>query len=275
MIAAAPSLIAQVTDRVRTSACCQTQGHRWYVSCQAMNTSIRIVFFTSFPVLARDFERAAIDWIGRFEARYSRFLPDSIVGRINATAGGKWLEIDEEAETIFAVCDRMHAATSGVFDPASLPLLRIWNWKADPPVLPNESQIREALRLSGWKSVQRRPRAIRLPEVGMGIDLGGIGKEFAADHLVHMARDRGIDGVMVDIGGDLRVAGRPPFKDGWYIGLEEPGKAGECWTALHLSDCAIATSGDYLRSFTHDGRRFGHILDPRTGRPVNNGCQAV
>jgi thiamine biosynthesis lipoprotein len=81
--------------------------------------------------------------------------------------------------------------------------------------------------------------------------------------------------VMIDIGQDIRVCGHPPGKDAWYIGLEEPDRPGECWTAVRLTDHAVATSGDYFRSFTHEGRRYGHILDPRTGVPVSNGCQSV
>jgi thiamine biosynthesis lipoprotein len=109
----------------------------------------------------------------------------------------------------------------------------------------------------------------------MGIDLGGIGKEFAVDQLVSMAREHGISDVMIDIGQDIRVTGHSPGKDAWYIGLEEPDRPGECWTAVRLTDQAVATSGDYFRSFTIDDRRYGHILDPRTGLPVRNSCQAV
>lgn len=109
----------------------------------------------------------------------------------------------------------------------------------------------------------------------MGIDLGGIGKEFAVDQLLRLARERGIRDAMIDIGQDIRVSGHPAGREAWYIGLEEPGQPGHCWTALRLTDHAIATSGDYFRSFSRDGRRYGHILDPRNGQPVNNGCQAV
>jgi len=234
-----------------------------------------MAFRTGRLELADEFERSAIDWIARFEARYSRFLPGSVVGQINTNAGGPWLEIDEEACRLFTTCDEMHGLSRGIFDPASLPLMRLWDWKADPPRIPDESQIQAALELCGWEKVQRRPRHIRLPTRGMGIDLGGIGKEFAVDQLIHMARDRGITDVMVDIGQDLRVSGQPPGKDAWYIGLEEPDQPGHCWTAVRLTDQAVATSGDYFRSFTLDGRRYGHILDPRSGRPVDNRCQSV
>jgi thiamine biosynthesis lipoprotein len=240
-----------------------------------MSTPVNLAFATSIKGMAQDFQRAAIDWIARFEARYSRFLPESIVGQINARGGGDWLEIDEEADGLLSICAEMHRLTRGVFDAAALPLLRIWDWKADPPRVPSESEILAAREISGWTKVQRRPRGIRLPMAGMGIDLGGIGKEFAVDQLVGMARAFGISDVMIDIGQDIRVSGHPPAKDAWYIGLEEPERPGECWTAVRLTDQAVATSGDYFRSFKIGERRYGHILDPRSGLPVSNSCQAV
>jgi thiamine biosynthesis lipoprotein len=185
------------------------------------------------------------------------------------------MEVDEDADHIFSLCSDMHALTRGLFDPAALPLLRVWNWKAQPPRLPTESEILAAKEISGWEKVQRRPRGIHLPMAGMGIDLGAIGKEHAVDQLLSMARQRGIKDVMIDIGQDIRVAGHAAGKDAWYIGLEEPQQPGQCWTAVRLTDQAVATSGDYYRSFTIDGRRYGHILDPRTGLPVSNDCQAV
>jgi thiamine biosynthesis lipoprotein len=271
------SLISDVSTRIRESMRIDPRGDAYRVRCRAMSTPVNIAFATPSPAVARDFPVAAIDWLARFEARYSRFIPESIVGQVNARAraGGDWLELDDDADRLISLCADMHRLTRGAFDAAALPLLRLWDWKADPPRVPTEPEIRAALERSGWDNVQRRPHAIRLPIAGMGIDLGGIGKEFAVDHLTSMARTFGIADAMIDIGQDIRVAGRSPGKDAWYIGLEEPDRPGECWTAVRLTGQAVATSGDYVRSFTVDGRRYGHILDPRTGRPVANGCQAV
>jgi thiamine biosynthesis lipoprotein len=268
------SLISSVSARVRDSMQIETRGDSYRLKCRAMSTPVNIAFAANSAV-AQEFGRAAIDWIARFESRYSRFLAESIVGQINARSGGDWMELDEDADRLLSICAEMHCLTRGVFDPAALPLLRIWDWKAEPPRIPAESAIRAARDISGWEKVQRRPRGIRLPMAGMGIDLGGIGKEFAVDQLVVMAREFGISDVMVDIGQDIRVAGHSVGKDAWYIGLEEPDRPGECWTAVRLTDQAIATSGDYFRSFTVDGRRYGHIIDPRSGLPVSNSCQAV
>jgi len=189
--------------------------------------------------------------------------------------GGDWLELDEDADRLLVDVRRNALPHARVFDPAALPLLRIWDWKADPPRIPDESAIRAALEVSGWEKVQRRPRAIRLPIAGMGIDLGGIGKDSPSINLFPWRRDFGVSNLMIDIGQDIRVTGHSPGKDAWYIGLEEPDRPGACWTAVRLTDHAVATSGDYFRSFTLDGRRYGHILDPRTGMPVSNNCQAV
>ena len=275
MIQPPASLISSVSARVRDSMQVEARGDFHRLNCRAMSTPLNIAFVASSAAAAQDFPRTAIDWIARFEARYSRFLPESIVGQINARSGGDWLELEEDADRLLSICAEMHCLTRGVFDPAALPLLRIWDWKADPPRIPDESAILAAREVSGWEKVQRHPRAIRLPIAGMGIDLGGIGKEFAVDQLVSMARQFGISDVMIDIGQDIRVVGHAPAKDAWYIGLEEPDRPGECWTAVRLTDQAVATSGDYFRSFTIDGKRYGHILDPRTGLPVSNGCQSV
>ncbi|MEI4913935.1 FAD:protein FMN transferase, partial [Klebsiella pneumoniae] len=88
--------------------------------------------------------------------RYSRFLPESVVGQVNARAGGEWCAIDDEADRLLALCSEMHCLTRGVFDPTALPLLRVWDWKADPPRVPKETEIRAALDLCGWEKVQRR-----------------------------------------------------------------------------------------------------------------------
>lgn len=270
-----PSIISLVSSRIRESIQVEVRGDAHRIKCRAMSTPVNITFVTPSAPIARDFQHSAIDWIARFEARYSRFIPESIVGQINANAAGDWLELDEDADKLFSLCAQMHTLTQGVFDAAALPLLRLWDWKADPPRIPSEPEILAAREISGWHKVQRRPRAIRLPLKGMGIDLGGIGKEFAVDELVTLARSFKIADLMIDIGQDIRVAGRAPGKDAWYIGLEEPDSPGHCWTGVRLTDHAVATSGDYFRSFTLNGRRYGHILDPRTGLPVSNNCQAV
>lgn len=221
---------------------------------------------------AKAFEQAAVGWVQGFEAKYSRFRPDSLVSRINAAAGRESVEIDPEMEQLLKLCDTLHFMTQGVLDPTSLPLLRLWNWKAEPPRIPTAGEIAAALRLVGWRKVQRTPGRIFLPEPGMALDFGGFGKEYAVDITAQIAAEHGIANVLVDFGHDLRAVGTPPDRPAWHIGIEDPLRPGGSWTSVGLSGKGIASSGDYIRGFTIEGRRYGHIVDPRTGWPVANGC---
>jgi thiamine biosynthesis lipoprotein len=264
-----------VLNRIRQSIQrTERNGYR-QVGFKAMGTWCQILFTAPSLEAGDYFVQEAVRWVAEFEGRYSRFLPGSLVERINAAAGREWVEIDEESERIFELCQQLYFLSRGAFDPTALPLIRLWNWKAEPVRVPEESQIKAALELAGWSKVQRKPGAIFLPRAGMSIDLGGIGKEYAVDRVVQLAQEHGIANALVDFGQDLRVLGLPPDKPAWHIGLDDPRKPGSCSLELGLKDCAVTTSGDYLRQFTINGRRYGHIIDPRTGEPVHNGCLAV
>ena len=220
---------------------------------------------------ASKFAAAAEGWVHAFEAKYSRFQPTSLVSRINDAAGKELVAIDPETEGLLKMCDTLVFMTRGILDPTALPLIRIWNWKATPPVIPTAAEIAAALKLVGWSKVQRQPGRVFLP-AGMALDFGGFGKEYAVDIVSLIAKDHGILDSLVDFGHDLRAVGAPPGRPAWHIGLEDPKVPGTIWASIGLSGKSIASSGDYIRSFTIGGKRYGHIIDPRTGWPVANGC---
>lgn len=264
---------AAVLARVKASVQTTIQGGACQLTFQAMGTRCAV----SIAAPANRFQELislVVDWVAAFEAKYSRFLPSSLVSRINAAAGLQPVPIDGETEQLFALCDQMHFITGGVFDPTALPLIALWNWRTGVP--PSDEAIASAKRLVGWRKVQRTPGRVFLPEPGMGMDLGGMGKEYAVDRVAQMLAGSGVSGALVDFGADVRVVGRPADgRPGWHIGLEDPRQPGRCWCGLGLREGAVATSGDYLRCFEHKGRRYGHILDIRTGQPVDNGCRGV
>jgi len=260
-----------VRERILRSARRTVESSYHKLSFQAMNTDCRVHFQAADSSFAKEYEDTVLDWVAFFEAKYSRFLPDSLVSRINYAAGEQWVEIDAETEALFNLCQELLFFTRGVFDPTALPLMRLWNWKAANPVIPTPAQIKEALELVGWRKVERRPGGIFLPRAGMMIDLGGVGKEYAVDRVLTMGLDQGIKNILVDFGQDVRVHGESPQKAPWCIGLENPSAVGKCWTSVLVNNHAVATSGDYLRHFVHEGRRYGHIVDPRDGYPANTG----
>ncbi len=271
MVLTSPS----VHERIRASASVTARGVAHDLEFQAMATRCRVSFSTS-PAGGKAFAAAVLQWVADFETRYSRFLPDSLISRINQSAGVNWVDIDAETQQIFALCDEAHFLTRGVFDPTALPLIRLWNWRADPPVIPGNAEVAAAMKLVGWRKVQRARGKVFLPTPGMSIDLGGIGKEFAVDRVAHLAMQHGITSALVDFGQDVFALGVPTDgRPAWHIGLEDPKQPGKCWAGLAVKNQAVASSGDYVRRFELDGKRYGHILDVRTGQPAANGCCAV
>ena len=242
----------------------------------ALGTRCEVQFTCADDSVAQAFEREAVGWVAAFEQKYSRFRPDSLVSRINAAAGGDWVPVDAEMEQFLDLCGSLFEMSRGVLDVTALPVMRLWDYKAAQPRVPDAGEIAAALRLVGWPKVQRAPGRVRLPAAGMALDFGGWGKEYAVDMVAQLAGRHRLGQVLVDFGHDLRAVGAAPGKPAWHIGLEDPARPGDrCWTSVAARDCGVASSGDYLRGFTAGGRRYGHIVDPRTGRPVANGCRQV
>ena len=271
MSAPAPNVL----ECIRASAKLQKTGDWHELSFGALGSPCRIRFAAA-ATAAKTLPEVLINWVAEFEARYSRFMPTSLVSRITEAAGKNWVETDPETDRLLAMCHEAHFITKGTFDPTALPLIKLWDWKANPPVVPDDAAIEATMKKVGWRKVQRAPGKVFLPEPGMALDLGGIGKEYAVDQVTQLAVHSGATSVLVDFGHDVRVQGPPPEKKpAWHIGLEDPVQPGRCWTGLAANNQSVATSGDYLRNFVRDGKRYGHILDVRTGRPVANGCRAV
>jgi FAD:protein FMN transferase len=245
------------------------------VAFRALGTSCSIKFRLEDERAALDFAAAALGWVGKFEAKYSRYQPTSLVSQINAAAGADWVAVDPETEHLLNLATDLHQRTEGILDPTLLPLLQVWDWKTAHLQLPTAAAVKAALALTGWEKVQRRPGAVRLPTAGMGLDFGGFGKEYAVDFLAKMARDRGITDALIDLGRDIFALGGNGQHPFWHVGVEDGCNPGTCWGGLAVSGHAVSASGDYSRFFTHGGVRYGHILDPRTGWPVANGMRAA
>jgi FAD:protein FMN transferase len=241
----------------------------------AMGTQCQIVFRAPSQKQAAAFREAAICWVEDFERKYSRFKPDSMISVINREAGVRSVETDAELDSMLSLCDWYHWSTGGVFDPTAMPLIKLWDYHAERPVVPSDDEIEKAREFVGWSKVEKKPGGVFLPHAGMSIDLGGIGKEYAVDRVLEMSAGWGVRDIMVDFGRDIRVKGESPHRGGWRVGLEHPDDPGRCWGGVLVNERAVATSGDYLRGFEVDGRRYGHIIDPRSGRPVENGCNAA
>jgi len=217
---------------------------------------------------ARRAADAAIADVVRIEAKYSRYRDDSLTTRINRAAGGAPVPIDDETAAILRYAERCFTLSDGKFDLTSGVLRRVWDFRAASPRLPDAAALAAARALIGWRDVEWDDRAIRLPRAGMEIDFGGLGKEYAADRMATICRERGIASGLVNLGGDVRAIGAQPDATPWRIGIRDPRAPERAIAGVDVVDAAVATSGDYERFVVVDGVRYCHLLDPATGMPV-------
>jgi thiamine biosynthesis lipoprotein len=242
--------------------------HRF--SFHAMASDHELLLWSDDDARARAAADAAIADVQRIEAKFSRYRDDSVTTRINRAAGGAPVAIDGETAALLRYADQCHAASAGRFDITSGVLRRAWDFKRDPPRLPDDTTLAAALALVGWHDVEWSETAIRLPRARMEIDFGGVGKEYAADRAATILAGHGVRHALVNLGGDIRAIGAQPGGAPWQIGIVHPRHPGAAIGSVAVVDAAVATSGDYERYFEIDGRRFCHILDARTGWPVDH-----
>jgi thiamine biosynthesis lipoprotein len=221
-------------------------------------------------VVARDtaFMRA-IGEVRRIELKYSRYREDSVITQLNATAGqAEGVSVDDETAALLDFAGTLYDDSRGRFDVTSGVLRHAWDFRSDQ--LPSAERL-DALRANvGWPLVARQGRQVRLTRAGMELDFGGIGKEYAADRAASLLQSLGFHHGFVNLGGDIRVLGPRPDGQPWRFGIQHP-RAPQALTArIEVQEGALATSGDYERFLIHDGRRYCHILDARTGWPVQH-----
>jgi len=209
----------------------------------------------------------------RVEHKYSRYRTDNIVYAIN-TSNGAEISVDEETAGLLDFAERLFMLSGGLFDITSGALRKVWRFDGGSHV-PAPGEVERVLPLVGWRKVRwARPQFSML--AGMEIDFGGLCKEYAVDRAAALARDLHAGSCLVNFGGDLAVS-RPREADlSWRVGIEgqKPG-SGDVVGLLDVKQGGIATSGDTYRFVARDGRRFTHILNPRTGWPVENAPRSV
>lgn len=205
--------------------------------------------------------------VRRLEAKYSRYHPDSLTSRINRVAGSAAVDIDEETAGLLGFAQSLWQRSEGLFDLTSGILRQAWDFKSDR--LPGQAEIDRLLPLIGWDRVQWDEHSISLPRAGMEIDLGGCVKEYASDCAAAVLAKHGIQRGLVDLAGDIAVVGAGSVSEPWPIGIRHPARrASRAVARVSLARGGLASSGDYERCIQLGGKRYGHILSPVSGWPV-------
>lgn len=202
----------------------------------------------------------------RLETKYSRFLPDSLLSQINAAAGQAAIEVDPETAALLDYAQVCVEHSEGLFDPTCGVLRRVWDFKTGR--VPSPAELKPWLARVGWQHVSWQAPQFGLTLPGMELDLGGVVKEYAADRLAALCREQGVRGGLINLAGDLSLVGPQPDDRPWSIGIRHPRQPGQAIAQIPLRQGGLATSGDYERFFIHKGKRYCHLLNPKTGYPV-------
>lgn len=239
-----------------------------------MGTVIEIILQGDDEATASKAALQAFQEIKVTEQRMSPWVETSDVSRLNRSAGEEWVRVSPETLDVIRRSLEISRLSEGAFDMTVAPLARLWRKAGEQGVPPSPREIKKVLRLVNFKEVFFRPDgALFLKKRGMAVDLGGIAKGYAVDRAVGTLTSLGYQNLVVNAGGDLRTRGFK--KDGpWSIGIQDPRSPEKLMATVPLSGSAMATSGDYEKYFFHQGKRYHHLIDPKTGRPAD-GCRSV
>jgi thiamine biosynthesis lipoprotein len=228
---------------------------------------------------AADAACAALDEIERLEQKLSVYLDDSLLSGLNRNLSAGPLWNDAELYTLLRRAAALSAATGGAFDPASGALLKAWGFFRGPRRVPADDELTRALSCSGCRHIvfDDAARTIRAQRPGIEFNLGAIGKGYAIDRAASILRNLyGIRSALVQGGqSSLYALGAPPGDPrGWQVAIGDPCRPGRTVATVWLRDRALGTSGSDHQYFVHAGRRYGHVLDPRTGVPARGALSA-
>jgi len=211
--------------------------------------------------------------IKRLEQLLNYFSPGSEISRINRSSGIRPVKVSRETIEIIKKAIEVSGATGGAFNPAIGPVVKLWGFSRQDRTgtIPTEEAIRDALKLVDYRKIRinEEDSEVYLEVKGMELDLGGIAKGYAADKAIEVIKGMGIKAALVAVAGDIRGYGLRPNGKPWHIGIQDPRAQdnSSVFATLYLRDKAISTSGDYQRFFIKNGRRYHHIIDPKTGYP--------
>lgn len=277
-------------ERARAAAAVVAAAAAFVAACSAeprvyagrtMGTSYSVSVGGAPPAAALDGLAARIqETLDAIDGRMSTYKPDSELSRFNAARDTAWRPASPQLVEVVAEALRVSRLSGGAFDVTVGPLVDAWGFGPAPAPAgapPPEALARAAARVGHAQlEVRAAPPMIRKRRPDLSVDLSAIAKGYAADRVAALLRARGIENFLVEVGGELRVAGVAPAGRPWRVGIERPADGPRAvFLALALEDGGVATSGDYRNYREIDGRRYAHEIDPRSGAPVRHRAASV
>jgi thiamine biosynthesis lipoprotein len=246
----------------------------------AMATEFELLVYGDRESYLQSVTEAVFEEISRLEAQLSFYRPTSDISDLNRRAPFGAVTVEPRLFQLLEKAKKWCEATGGAFDPTVAPLMRCWGFVGASGSLPTEAAIDEARKVVGIHHLQLDARAytVEFDVEGVQLDLGAIGKGYAVECAVELLREYEITAALLHGGTSTVYAlGHPPDADAWTIAVQRPFEttAGSHLTEFHLRDEALSISAPHGKWFASEGRRYGHVIDPRTGAPAGRALLAA
>ena len=267
-----PALLALLAPVVLAASC--GGPHLERARFLLMGTEVKVTAVAASRARARAAIDGCVARMSRLEGLLSRRIATSDIARCNSAAAHFPVPVDPETIRVLQEARRYSELTGGAFDVTVMPLIRVWMEAARANGLPTEEDLAKAGKRVGFRrvSLDETARTVRFTGEGAAIDLGAIAKGYIVDRGLIVLRQAGISAGLIEAGGDIAAFGRKPDSSAWRIGVQDPTQPqskAALVEVIEIGDAAVATSGNYRRFSEINGKRYSHIIDPRSGRPAD------
>ena len=247
------------------------QENRYAYSMQKMGSPFNLVIYADTKQIADSAAQESFKLVDSINIVCSDYDSSAELYKLQFAAVGKPIKVSSMLMELLCTSSQAYKDADGSFDITVGPLSRLWRNARKSQIFPTATAINEARKSIGFNKVQLDSNAQKITflQPNMQLDMGAIAKGYAADKVLALLKSFGITNALVDAGGDMVAFGMPPQKKGWTIGINVPGQQEKLLERkLVLSNKAVATSGDAFQFMLHEGIKYGHIIDPRTGYGV-------
>ncbi|MHA4738677.1 FAD:protein FMN transferase [Dyadobacter sp. MSC1_007] len=241
------------------------QETRYVFEKGMMGSPFKLVFYAANDSIAGMAAENAFKRVEELNVIMSDYRDGSEINRLSARSGsGEWVKVSKDLFDILAISQDISAKTGGAFDATLGPVVQMWRHATRKGVFPTNEEISDAKVRTGYRKMKldRKTRSIMLTQKGMRLDIGGLGKGYAAEEAIKELKKLGITSAMMDAGGKIVLTNPPPGSKGWNINVSN---GSDSLKSMRLSNVALATSGPTYRYMEHKGVRYSHIVDPQTG----------
>lgn len=249
------------------------QLKRFEFSKNKMGSSFNLIFYHTDSIEAIRLAGECFSLADSLNNIFSDYSTESEVSKLALQRNKNDLKISDELFKMIPASKEAWKRSKKTFDITIGPLTQLWRKTKNDKRFPDSAEIIKAKQSTGFENliINEKSKTISFKKPGMRFDFGGIVKGYAAQRVIDLLKTKNVTIALADAGGDIAMSNPPPGKDGWIVGINVPESESELWDKkLELKNCAVATSGDVYRYTIHDGKKYSHIIDPRTGYGITS-----